>query len=207
MCYSTQQSESLKNVAKRFNATVDNAANFLQADVINGFAHQHTPIIIDKRPDIISTDYSWGLVPSWSKDIDIRKQTLNARIETVEEKPSFKNCVQNRCLVIATAYYEWHWKDEKGKLKQKYQINSQDEEIFAFAGLYSSWIDKASGEVLNTYTILTTEANEVMRYVHNNKKRMPVMLRKEDEANWLKGLNQVRDYAYPYESNVVAFAV
>ena len=207
MCYSTQQNETLKNVAKRFKAEVDNPCNFLQSELINGFAHQQTPIIIDKTPGIICTDYSWGLIPSWSKDRDIRKLTLNAKIESLEEKPSFKNCIANRCLVIATAYYEWHWNDEKGKVKQKYQINSQDQDIFAFAGLYSTWIDKKNGAGVNTYTIITTEANDVMSYVHNNKRRMPVMLKPGDEAAWLDPRNAVKDFAFPYQANLVAFAL
>jgi putative SOS response-associated peptidase YedK len=183
---------------------VDNEATFLQTDFISGFAHPNLPIILDTRPDLITTNYTWGFLPSWAKDRDFRKNTLNARIETIDEKPSFKNSTGQRCLIIATAYYEWHWHDEKGKSKQKYQINSQHDEIFTFAGLYSTWKDPANGEELNTYTMLTTEANEIMQYVHNHKMRMPIVLNKADEAAWLDHSVAVSEFAYPYESKIIA---
>jgi putative SOS response-associated peptidase YedK len=132
---------------------------------------------------------------------------LNARIETIDEKPSFKNAVNNRCLIIAIAYYEWRWIDPKGKLKEKYQINSQDTEIFTFAGLYSTWNDIQTGEALNRYTILTTEANETMKYVHNMKQRMPVMLKKADEMAWLDHSSSINDFAFPYQVNLIALKV
>lgn len=204
MCFFIQQKAPIKQVEERFNAKVDNPDTFLQSELINGFAHLNTPIIIDNTPEIISTNFSWGLVPSWAKDIDIRKNTLNARIETVDEKPSFNNNTQNRCLIIATAFYEWHWNDAKGKVKEKYQINSQHDEIFALAGLYSNWLNKETGEVMNTYSILTTQANDIMKYVHNTKQRMPVMLKKEDEKAWLDSSNLIKDFAFPYQSQLIA---
>nr|WP_315175931.1 SOS response-associated peptidase [uncultured Flavobacterium sp.] len=204
MCFFIQQKAPIKQVEERFNAKVDNPDNFLQSELINGFAHLNTPIIIDNTPEIISTNFSWGLVPSWAKDIDIRNNTLNARIETVDEKPSFKNNTQNRCLIIATAFYEWHWIDHKGKVKEKYQINTQNDELFALAGLYSNWLNKETGEVINTYTILTTEANDIMKYVHNTKQRMPVILKKEDEKSWLDSSNLIKDFAFPYQSELIA---
>jgi putative SOS response-associated peptidase YedK len=207
MCYYTQQHASIKDVTKRFNAIVDDPDDFLVSDLINGFAHLKTPIIIDKTPKVISTNFSWGLLPSWAKDKDFRKNTLNARIETVDEKPSFKNAVNNRCLIIATAYYEWRWIDSKGKLKEKYQINSQEGEIFTFAGLYNTWSDIQTGELLNTYTILTTAANETMKYVHNIKQRMPVMLKRDDEMDWLDHTTPINDFAFPYEANLIALKV
>jgi putative SOS response-associated peptidase YedK len=205
MCFFTQQKASIEDVEERFDARVDNHDAFLQSDYINGFAHLNTPIITDNTPEIISTNYSWGLIPSWAKDIDIRKNTLIARIESVDEKPSFKNINQNRCLIIATAFYEWHWNDPKGKVKEKYQINSQHDEIFTLAGLYSNWLNKETGEVINTYAILTTEANDIMKYVHNIKQRMPVILKKEDEKSWLDSSNLIKDFAFPYQSDLIAF--
>lgn len=205
MCFFTQQNASIKQVASRFHAFVDDEDKYLVSDFINGFTYPNLPVIIDTNPGIIATNFSWGIVPNWSKNIEIRKNTLNARIETIHEKPSFKNLTQNRCLIIATAYYEWHWLDEKGKLKDKYQINSQEEEVFSFAGLYYGGINPETGEILNTYTMLTTEANKVMRYVHNHKKRMPIMLKKIDESAWLDNSNKISEFAYPYEGNLVAF--
>lgn len=112
---------------------------------------------------------------------------FNAKFETIHEKPAFKNSVNNRCLVITDGFYEWQWLDEKGKNKQKYLIALPDNEAFAFAGLWNKWIDKATGEIFKTYTILTTEANELMSRIHNSKKRMPVLLNDKNEMNWLNG--------------------
>lgn len=75
----------------------------------------------------IITHYIWGLIPAWAKDEEIQKYTLNAKIETVNEKPSFKNSVNKRCLVITNGYFEWQWLDPKGKNKQKYEIGLRNE--------------------------------------------------------------------------------
>lgn len=204
MCYYTQQMATIDQVKKRFHIEIDNEETFLQTDFINGFSYPNLPVILDVRPDLVTTSYTWGFMPSWAKDRDFRKNTLNARIETVEEKASFKDSTAKRCLIIATAYYEWRWHDEKGKSKQKYQINSQDNEIFTFAGLYNTWIEPSTGKEFNTYTMLTTEANEVMQYVHNHKKRMPILLNRNDEASWLDHSVSISEFAYPYEAKIIA---
>ena len=191
MCFYTQQTAIFEEIETRFSTKVDNPDRFMKSDFVNGFSYPNLPIIVDKTPNVISTNFMWGLIPSWSKDDEIRKNTLNARIETVEEKPSFKNSINNRCLIIVTGYYEWRWQDEKGKQKEKYLINSQEDEIFCLAGLYSDWLNPDSGELLNTYMILTSEADKTMQYVHNHKKRMPVMLKKADEKKWLDNSNQI----------------
>lgn len=204
MCFYTQQNAPAKNVKQRFNAVIDSEENYLQSEEINGFSYPNIPIILDKSPNIITTDYTWGLLPFWAANLDFRKNTLNARIETINEKASFKNITQNRCLIIATAYYEWHWNDAKGKSKDKYQINSQNDEIFTFAGLYTEWKNPATGAKLNTYTMVTTEANETMKYVHNHKMRMPIMLKRKDESVWLDNTIKINEFAFPYESNLLA---
>lgn len=205
MCFYTQQTAIFEEIEVRFSAKADNPDSFVNSNFVNGFSYPNLPIIVDKTPDIISTNFMWGLIPSWSRDGEIRKNTLNARIETVEEKPAFKNSITNRCLIIVTGYYEWRWLDEKGKEKEKYRINSQEDEIFCLAGLYSNWLNPKSGELLKTYTILTTEADKTMQYVHNHKKRMPVMLNKVDEKKWLDNSNQIKEFAYPnYHPKLIA---
>ena len=97
------------------------------------------------------------------------------------------NSINNRCLVLTDGFYEWKWLDAKDKNKQKYLIALPNNEAFAFAGLWNEWVDKSSGEIFKTYTILTTEANELMIRIHNSKKSMPVMLNGKDEKNWLNG--------------------
>lgn len=200
MCFFYGVNKSVKQIESAFNAKFDND-EFEPVQEVNGFTHPFMPIIVDKRPDII-TGASWGLLPTWAKDTSFQKNTLNARIETIDEKASFKNAIKNRCLILATNFYEWQWKDAKGKEKEKFSIET-DEEIFAFAGLYSIWKNPQSGYSMLTYTILTTEANELMAEIHNNKKRMPVVLNNEHYTLWLQGDNY-KDFAYPYQTNLMA---
>lgn len=185
MCFHSKQSKSAQELQNRFNAKFENNALFTPT-IYNGFQYPKTPVITNKQPETIQL-YSWGLIPFWAKDDSIKKNTLNARMETIHEKPSFRNSVNNRCLVLADGFYEWQWLDEKGKQKQKYELTLPDNELFAFAGLYSEWTDKSTGEIINSYTILTTEANELMSKIHNTKKRMPVIVSADYELTWLNG--------------------
>ncbi len=203
MCFFTEQNAGKKKLKDRFKMEIDFDDNLLMSDEINGFVYPNIPIITNEK-EIIRTDFNWGLVPNWSKDIEIRKHTLNARIETIHEKPSYKNIISNRCLIIASGFFEWHWNDDKGKSKTKYEIHSQDEEIFCFAGLYTKGINPSNGEPLNTFTMVTTQANTMMTYIHNHKKRMPIVLNKEDEKNWLNN-KPIEKFAYPYESKLIGF--
>lgn len=185
MCFHSKQSKSAQALKHRFKASFETEDQY-QPAIYNGFQHPKTPVITNRADKIIQL-YSWGLIPYWSKDDSIKKNTLNAKIETIHEKPSFKDVVHNRCLVLSDGFYEWKWLDEKGKHKQKYLLTLPDNDAFAFAGLYSTWTNPNTGKVLNTYTILTTEANELMCEIHNTKKRMPVILNHTDERNWLLG--------------------
>jgi putative SOS response-associated peptidase YedK len=202
MCFHTIQNKLSKQIEKRFNAKINDSSLFATHNHINGFTFPKTPIITNEHPDVIE-HYNWGLIPDWAKDDQIKKMTLNAKIETLAEKPSFKNIITQRCLVIATGFYEWQWLDSKGNNKVKYQIGIENEELFAFAGLYSHWTDTTTGEIKNTYTIVTTQANDLMAEIHNVKKRMPIILRPEDELSWL-GQAAVQDFAFPYSVNLVA---
>lgn len=202
MCFHSKQSKSAQEVENRFNATIDNPLKFKQQNHINGFDYPETPIIVDSRPNII-THYHWGLIPSWAKDEEIKKYTLNAKIETVDEKTSFRNSINKRCLVISNGFYEWKWLDSKGKIKNKYEIGLPNEELFSFAGLYSEWVDTTTGEIKHTYTILTTEANPLMAEIHNTKKRMPIVLKREDENKWLEHY-PINEFSFPYSVDLVA---
>jgi putative SOS response-associated peptidase YedK len=205
MCFHTRLNHSINEIEQKFQAKFEMVVDLEPQDFI-GFSFPNTPVILHKKPTVI-TLCQWGLIPSWAKDIDIRKYTLNAKIETITEKPSFKNSVNNRCLVIVDGFYEWKWLDEKGKQKQKYLITLKDEPLFSLAGLWSEWADKNSGEIIKTYTIVTTQANNLMAEIHNKKKRMPVVLTKEKQKEWL-GLKPIKDFAYPhYNTELQAVAV
>uniref|UniRef100_UPI0040498703 SOS response-associated peptidase n=1 Tax=Flavobacterium sp. TaxID=239 RepID=UPI0040498703 len=202
MCYHSKQTKEAKQVQNRFKAKIDNQTIFKPNAHFNGFEFPKIPIIIDENPEII-THFNWGLIPSWAKNDDIKKVTLNAKIETLTEKPSFKNSVHKRCLIIANGFYEWQWLDSKGTVKIKYEIGHPDEALFAFAGIYAQWTNSVSGVLENTCSIITTAANPLMSEIHNTKKRMPVILKKEDEANWLNHEN-LDKFTFPYQTDLVA---
>lgn len=202
MCFHSKQTKLALEVENRFNAKIEKKGLFQSQKNINGFNFAKNPIITDEKPNIIQ-HYNWGLIPSWAIDEDIKKMTLNARIETIDEKPSFRNSINKRCLVIANGFYEWQWLDSKGKNKIKYEIGIGNDDLFAFAGLYSQWVNTITGEIKDTYTIVTTQANELMSEIHNTKKRMPIILKPEDENKWLDH-NPIYEYAFPYQVNLVA---
>ena len=183
MCYHTTQKKSKKELEERFKASLNDDMDF-SIDTFNGFTFPVTPIITNKLRNNIQL-FQWGLIPSWSEKKDIQQFTLNAKIETLNEKPSFKNVINQRCLIIADGFMEWQWLDKKGKMKQQYHIALPDDGLFAFAGLWSEWLDKKSGEIVKTYTMVTTEANELMSEIHNTKKRMPIILTPQNEQHWL----------------------
>lgn len=184
MCFHSKQTKNAMAAEKRFNATVENLLIFQPSEHLNGFSHPKTPVITNNDETIIQ-HLQWGLIPSWAKDDTIKRYTLNAKIETLTEKPSFRNSVNKRCLIIADGFYEWQWLDNKGTKKQKYEITIPNNELFAFGGIWSEWINKQTGEIQKTYSIVTTEATGLMQEIHNSKKRMPVILSPKNERAWL----------------------
>jgi len=121
----------------------------------------------------------WGLVPSWAKDANFGNRTINARAETIADKPAYRKPLRfQRCLIPATGFYEWK-STETGKVP--YHIRLKSGEVFGFAGLYDVWHGE-DGVELRTCTIITTGPNELVAPIHN---RMPVIIRREDEAVWL----------------------
>ena len=185
MCFHSKQSKSAQELKQRFKAEFPGEECYKPSDYV-GFQYPETPVITHAAPHTIEL-LQWGLIPAWAKDTDIRKHTLNARMETIHEKPSFRQVAHHRCLVLVDGYYEWQWLDEKGKKKQKYLIALPGGEAFALAGIWSEWVDTQTGELLKTYSILTTEANALLSRIHNSKKRMPVMLKPDHEQDWLAG--------------------
>jgi putative SOS response-associated peptidase YedK len=121
----------------------------------------------------------WGLVPSWASDLSIGYKLINARSETAASKPSFRSAFkQRRCLVVADGFYEW---EKAGKHKQPFHIRMKDDGPFAFAGLWERW-QEPGGEPVESFTILTTEANGLMKPLHD---RMPVILAPWDYDRWI----------------------
>ncbi|MBD2529106.1 SOS response-associated peptidase [Nostoc flagelliforme FACHB-838] len=121
----------------------------------------------------------WGLIPSWAKDAGMGAKLINARAETVSEKPSFRSAFKHRrCLVVADGFYEWQ--RQQGK-KQPFYFRLQDEQPFGFAGLWEKWRSPSNEEIISC-TILTTAANELLQPIHE---RMPVILEPQDYDLWL----------------------
>lgn len=190
MCFHSKQSKDATTLEHRFQAKFDSAlAAENSRGIYNGFERPRTPIISNDNDSVISLA-QWGLLPKGVNLQLFKANTLNARMETLGEKVSFKMYVQNRCLILVDGFWEWRWLDEKGKVKEKHLISLPDERVFAFAGLYSDWTDENSGEVIRTYTVVTTKANASMEHMHAYKKdsRMPLILEMDNERDWLKGM-------------------
>ncbi len=168
----------------------------------DGFAHPPMPVITMEDPGKIQL-FHWGLIPFWVKskaDADkLSNQTLNTRSETIFEKPSFRNSIAiQRCLVIADGFFEWM---DFQKKKYPHLIYIGDRELFCFAGIYSQWTDKETGEHIRSFSIITTDANPMMEGIHNIKKRMPVIIPPDKYQEWLKkGLTrkEINSFLKPY---------
>jgi len=164
----------------------------------SGFNHPELLIYTDRSPDfpVVST---WGLIPHWVTDNEQGKKlwnnTLNARGETIFEKPSFRTSARNnRCIIYVDGFYEHYHKNGKTFPHYIYQKNG---EPLALAGLWSEWGDPETGGIINTFTIVTTKANKIMERIHNNPKikepRMPVILPPELEDKWLQPIQNDLD--------------
>ena len=194
MCFHNSLTKKVTTVAARYGRKSDIVE--IYQDILNEQYHVNA-FNFPRYPIVTASDelqvYQWGLIPFWvksEKDADkIRRMTLNARADTLFQKPSFRESVmKKRCLVPSTGYFEW--RHEKNK-KIPYYIYVKDEPIFSMAGLYDTWLDKSTGELLTTFSIITTDTNPLTDYIHNTKHRMPAILSKEDEEKWLDpGLSQ-----------------
>jgi putative SOS response-associated peptidase YedK len=140
----------------------------------------------DKQRELVML--RWGLVPFWAKDASIGNRMINARAETVAEKPAYRAAYRHRrCVVLADGFYEWR---REGDAKTPYYISLASGEPFALAGLWEIWKDKESGDSLQTTTLITTDANDFMTPLHH---RMPVILESSSAGEWLAGSKDLLD--------------
>jgi len=152
------------------------------------------PVLAIPNDDKFKADFFiWGLIPMWAKDPTIGSRLINARGETVAEKPSFRGSYRHkRCLILADGFYEW--KAFRGKKsKTPYFIHMKDRRPFAMAGLWDTW-ESPDGSSLKTCTIITTGPNELMEMIHD---RMPVILHPRDYAKWLNPAPQTAESLQP----------
>ncbi len=203
MCYNISAKKESQELEKRFKVKVVEGVNVTPHFYLSGFNHPKTPVISSIKPDVIQT-FHWGLIPSFCQTIkdakDMMTKTLNAKSETVFSLPSFKNSIrEKRCMVLVDGFYEWR---TIGKQKYPYYIHTKDNEPFAFGGIYNDWVNKETGEIINTFSIITTEANTLMAKIHNVKLRMPLILTREIEQDWLNpnlNENQINELMKPLD--------
>jgi len=149
--------------------------------VYNAAPTQQLPVITETGSQRQLVLMRWGLIPRWSKDMSLGSKLINARVETIHQKPAFKNSFhQRRCLIPADGYYEWMKVDSR---KHPLRIVTTDQKLFSFAGIWDRWVSP-EGLAIDSFSILTTTPVDAVRHIHH---RMPLILPPEQEDNWLKG--------------------
>ena len=205
MCFHISLRKDLRAIENRFDASFIDAF-FEKIYHVSAFSYPRLPVISNDDPCKIQL-FFWGLIPLWVKDkkaaLKIREQTLNAKAETITTKPSFRHSIKTkRCLVLADGFYEWqHVKNQT----YPHYIHLKDHQLFAFAGIWDTWTNKGTNETLRTFSIITTQANPLLAVIHNTKKRMPVILRPEDERKWLSDIavEEAVSLLAPYDEKVM----
>lgn len=193
MCFSVSVNLVKEEIEQRFGVDFPSKYRYEPSYYYHAFSMPVIPAILSGKPGEV-TMAKWGLIPAWVKskaDADeIRTKTFNARSESVDEKPSFSTSFrETRCIIPVSGFFEWQ---HDGKNKIPWYIYNSEGGIMCLAGLYSDWIVPETGEIITTFSIVTTEANELMARIHNSGKRMPVILNINDEKKWL---NAVADEA------------
>jgi putative SOS response-associated peptidase YedK len=205
MCYSNSSTSKNIDLAKRYKKAVDSIPKQQPIYFASAFTFPFWRIIT-KEKDIQLM--RWGLVPIWFRgqnELDIAKTTFNARMETLSEKASFKSLVNSsRCIIPSSGFFEWK---HENKQKIPHFIYPTNDSVFSMAGLYDSWMNPHSNEILYSFTIITSEANDFMAEIHNSKKRMPLILNANDEESWLNGEDEIKDFQLNSKPDLDAFPV
>jgi putative SOS response-associated peptidase YedK len=186
MCYSNASTSRNIDLSKRYKKAVPLGLDESPIFLASGFTFPQWRVITAKEEIQVM---HWGLIPSWFKEPtpkDIATKTLNARIETLGEKASFRHLVErNRCIVPSTGFFEWQ---TNGMRKTPFFIHPPENEVFSMAGLHDQWLNPLDGQLKSTFTIITCPANALMEEIHNTKKRMPLILHATQENDWLNGI-------------------
>lgn len=200
MCgrYTLVKTEKLKDRFNLAKTVPDMHANY------NVAPGQQMPVItVDENGTTKAEVMKWGLIPFWAKDPKVGYRMINARSESLFDKPTWKKLIaRKRCLVPADGFYEWKKiNGDKKTHKQPLYIHPKQTDLFSFAGLWETWKD-VEGLEWKTYSIITTDANKEMSGVHD---RMPVILHKEDESSWLSpsldNKEDIEHFLRPYDDN------
>lgn len=189
MCYHNSIHAQPEELIREYSLDGEQCPEFESISHSSGFDFPEWPILTAQHPDRYILG-KWGLIPSWAQDDPVkaarmRSSTLNARVETLLEKPAFRETVLHaqRCLIPSTGFFEWK---TVGKEKYPYFIRPASGKLFSLAGLWEYGEESITGEGGYTFTIITVPANPLMAEIHNTKKRMPAILTKEMEAEWMR---------------------
>ena len=186
MCFSVNVNLIKEELEERYGISFPDKYRYEPSYYYHAFGLPVLPAVCSENQATISF-LKWGLIPEWIRNKEdaeeIRFKTFNARAESIDTKPSFSPSFrQKRCLIPVRGFYEWQHRRKK---KIPWYVYRADNDIITLAGLYSEWKPEADSESVKTFTIITTEANELMAEVHNSKKRMPAILERQDEKKWL----------------------
>ena len=187
MCFTVSIFADTHQIETDLGAVFDEPGAYHPYFHVSGFTHPDLPFVTNEDPARVD-ELRWGLIPHWAKDAekahDIANKTLNARSEAMFEKPSFRDAAKKRRgLLPVSGFVEWRHEED---VKVPHLITFKGATIFTLGCLWGTWTDKESGEVHKTFSICTTDANELMSYVHNNKQRMPVVIPRADRKKWLE---------------------
>lgn len=186
MCFTVSIYANTHVIETDMGAVFDDPEAYTAYYHVNGFVHPDLPFVTNDRPDALQV-LSWGLVPRWVKDAasadDIRTKTLNARAETLFEKPSFRDAAKHRRgLLPVNGFVEWR---HDGAVKQPYLVRAASHHLLTLGCVWEEWTCRGTGEVRRTFSIVTTEANQLLGWVHNAKQRMPVVIPPVARRLWL----------------------
>ncbi len=187
MCFTVAIDLVREELENEFRVSFPAGLPFEPAYYFSAFDHPALPVITSEDPGRVVLS-RWGLIPRWVKTPDqaqeIRNKTINARSETITEKPSFRHLAgKQHCILPVTGFYEWH--DHYGK-KIPYYLSPKEGRALALAGLYDRWTDRETGERWHTFTLLTVPAGPLLARIHNTRKRMPLILPADKGRKWLE---------------------
>jgi putative SOS response-associated peptidase YedK len=207
MCFTVNVNLIKEELENRYGATLIDPDKYRPSYYYHAFGLPSIPAICSGDPSKIKL-LKWGLIPAWTKDIIdaniIRYKTFNARSESIATKPSFSSSFHSkRCIIPVKGFFEWQHTD-KGKIP--WYIYHAENEIISLAGIYDDWNETTTGEAFSTFSIITTEANELMANIHNSGKRMPVILNGDGEKRWIDlsiSQAEARNLLLPYPSEII----
>ncbi len=205
MCFSVNVNLVKEELENRYGATLIDPDKYRPSYYYHAYSLPEIPAICSDKPEEIRL-LRWGLIPSWTRNTDdanvIRYKTFNARGESLGDKPSFSSSFKSsRCIIPVKGFFEWQ---HDGKKKIPWYIYHNNDEIISLAGIYDKWIESNTGEVYSTFSVITTVANNLMAEIHNSARRMPVILDKDSERQWIDmslPVSEINDLLKPVPSD------